>query len=170
MSERQDKKAQFEQVKKRSPLPRILLALVAVAAAALGGWMSLGTAEGKYPAVSVEHGVVSLPVKQIADGRAHFFAYKKGETAIDFFVLKSRDGVIRAAFDTCDVCYKAKKGYRQEGDFMVCNNCDQTFASDRINEIKGGCNPAPLQRRVDGENLLIAETDLQQGAWNFRAE
>jgi uncharacterized membrane protein len=170
MSERQDKKAQFEQDKKRSPLPRILLALVVVAATVLGGWLVLGKGDGKYPTVSAHQGVVTLPVSQIADGKAHFFSYKNGDTAIDFFVLKSRDGVIRAAFDTCDVCYKAKKGYRQEGDFMVCNNCDQTFASDKINEIKGGCNPAPLQRRVEGGNLLIAEAGLKQGAWNFKVE
>ena len=29
---------------------------------------------------------------------------------------------------------------------MVCNNCGQKFSSDLINEIKGGCNPAPLER------------------------
>ena len=93
--------------------------------------------DGKYPTVSPENGIVQLSEARVGDGRAHFFTYQSDRANIDFFVLKSRDGVIRAAFDTCDVCYREKKGYRQEGDMMVCNNCDQRFQSHLINEIKG---------------------------------
>ncbi|MDH3870419.1 MAG: DUF2318 domain-containing protein, partial [Desulfuromonadales bacterium] len=86
---------------------------------------------------------------------------------VDFFVVRSHDGVIRSAFDTCDVCYKARKGYRQEGNEMVCNNCDQRFRTDKINEIKGGCNPAPLQRQLIGETLVLSTSDIEKGAWYF---
>ncbi|HEY7527662.1 MAG TPA: Fe-S-containing protein, partial [Candidatus Deferrimicrobiaceae bacterium] len=58
-----------------------------------------------------------------------------------YFVLRSSDGTYRAAFDACDVCFRANRGYRQEGDLMVCNQCGQTFPSVKINEVKGGCNP-----------------------------
>jgi uncharacterized membrane protein len=79
---------------------------------------------------------------------------------VAFFVLKSGDGVLRAAIDACDVCYKAGKGYYQEGDFMVCENCGQKFASSRINVVKGGCNPAPLNRVVVGNQLVIEMLDI----------
>jgi uncharacterized membrane protein len=43
---------------------------------------------------------------------------------------------------------------------MVCNNCSQRFASNKINEVKGGCNPVPLTRKVEGENLIIEPKDV----------
>ncbi len=81
--------------------------------------------------------------------------------------MKSSDGVMRAAFDACDVCFREKKGYRQEGDVMVCNNCGQRFPSTKINVLKGGCNPAPLGRTVQGDSLVINASDIEQGGWYF---
>ena len=63
------------------------------------------------------------------------------------------------------MCYKAGKGYYQEGDNMVCENCGQRFASNKINVIKGGCNPAPLNRTIDGDNLVIAMKDVNANKW-----
>ncbi|MEM3554980.1 MAG: Fe-S-containing protein, partial [Candidatus Micrarchaeaceae archaeon] len=60
-----------------------------------------------------------------------------------------------AAFNACDVCYPARKGYHQEGDVMVCNNCGRRFPTNQINIVRGGCNPAPLERAVDGDTLVI---------------
>ena len=111
---------------------------------------------------------MTFPLSTFDDGKAKYYSYKdRSGKEIKFFVLKSSDGVVRAAFDACDVCYASKKGYRQEGDFMVCNNCGQRFASTRINEVKGGCNPAPLERKVEGSNLVVAVADVTTGAWYF---
>ncbi|WP_305046580.1 DUF2318 domain-containing protein [Geoalkalibacter sp.] len=168
MTERQEKKAQFEN-QSGSRRPVILAAaVVLVAVVAVAAWALLG-GQGGYPAVTAKNGVVAIPVSQVGDGQAHFFSYRDGATTINFFVLKSSDGVIRAAFDTCDVCYRDKKGYRQEGDQMVCNACDQRFASLQINEVKGGCNPAPLERVVRDGQVLISEAALKTGSWYFAA-
>jgi uncharacterized membrane protein len=110
---------------------------------------------------------VRIPVSEVNDGDAHYYSYDSNGVKIRYFVLKSSDGVIRAAFDTCDVCYKEKKGYRQDGDDMVCNNCGQRFASVKINEEKGGCNPAPLDRTVVGNDLVIKTSDIESGRWYF---
>lgn len=116
--------------------------------------------------LSPSQGKVQIPIADISDGKAHHFTVKAGDgTNVVFFVLKSRDGVIRAAIDTCDVCYRSGKGYYQEGDFMVCENCGQRFASDKINVIKGGCNPAPLERQIVGKNLEIAMADINKNTW-----
>jgi uncharacterized membrane protein len=106
---------------------------------------------------------VRIPISDVDDGKAHYYYYNDDGKRINYFVLKSSDGVIRAAFDSCDVCYEAKKGYRQEGDTMVCNNCGQRFASVKINEEKGGCNPAPLDRAMEGNNLIITKNALESG-------
>jgi uncharacterized membrane protein len=81
--------------------------------------------------------------------------------------MRSSDGVYRAAFDACDVCFRANRGYRQEGDRSVCNQCGQTFPSTKINEIKGGCNPAPLARKVEGQYLVIQKADMAAGKGYF---
>ena len=110
--------------------------------------------------------MVILPLADISDGKAHFYKVEsdKGQM-VEFFVLKSSDGVFRAAVDACDVCYRSGKGYVQEGDTMVCSNCGMRFASDRINEVKGGCNPAPLNRRVENKTLVISMVDINANAW-----
>jgi uncharacterized membrane protein len=110
---------------------------------------------------------VTIPISSVNDGKAHFYNYDSSGVKIRYFVLKSSDGVYRAAFDTCDVCYDAKKGYHQENDVMVCNNCGQRFSSVKINEEKGGCNPAPLDRSVEGNNLIIKHDDIENGRWYF---
>lgn len=112
-------------------------------------------------------GQIHLAIADIDDGSAHYFVYANKGQAIKFFVVKSQDGVIRAAFDACDVCFHSKKGYSQEGDFMVCNNCGRKFHSNRINIVEGGCNPAPLIRSEEGENLVIKVSDVIQGGKYF---
>ncbi len=108
-----------------------------------------------------------LPLSTFDDGLAHFYTYDVGETTVRFFVLKSSDGVVRAAFDACDVCFAARRGYRQEGNEMVCNNCGRRFPAVLINEVRGGCNPAPLDRTVEGDDLVIRVDDIAAGAGYF---
>jgi uncharacterized membrane protein len=108
------------------------------------------------------------PEKTFADGKAHFYEYKTEDgIAVKYFIIKSSGGVIRAAFDACDVCWREGKGYTQKGDFMVCRNCGQRFASVRINEVKGGCNPGPLAREIKDGNVVIKTSDILQGKRYF---
>jgi uncharacterized membrane protein len=50
---------------------------------------------------------------------------------------------------------------------MVCNNCGNHFHSSQINEVRGGCNPVGLGRKVDGERLRIRARELEAGAGYF---
>lgn len=121
---------------------------------------------GKFKTVKPKDGNVVIPIKTVNDGKAHYFKTKSNDGIIvDYFLVQSEDGVIRAAVDSCDVCYRSGKGYVQEGNVMVCTNCGRRFATDRINEVKGGCNPAPLKRVVDGDNLVISIDDINANAW-----
>lgn len=168
METREEKKQQFVGKNSSNKAP-LLLAIVAVVIVAVTGGFLLGRGTDAGQAfVKAQNGMVSVPLHEVEDGKAHYYAYKSADgVTIRFFVLKSRDGVVRAAFDACDVCYKSDKGYRQEGDNMVCNNCNQKFASDRINEVKGGCNPAPLTRTIQGDTLLLSEQELVDGSRYF---
>lgn len=110
---------------------------------------------------------VAFPVNLFEDGKARHFEHTDGKFTIRYFVLKSSDGILRAAFDACDVCWPANKGYYQEGDYMVCRNCGRRFASVRVNEVKGGCNPAPLNRSVENGKLIIQVKDILDGKQYF---
>lgn len=123
--------------------------------------------DGRQAPAAVRSDVV-IPAAQFDGGMARFFTYDaEGGETVRFFVMKSSDGVIRAAFDACDVCYRERRGYRQQGEHMLCVNCGQSFPSTDINVRQGGCNPAPLDRAlVDGQVVLKA-ADLERGAIYF---
>ena len=116
--------------------------------------------------------VVKVPISAItntASYHQHIYVTAPGYYKVIryFLVLGPVSGDPRVAFDACDVCFAAKRGYKQVGDLMVCNNCGQTFPSVRINVEKGGCNPAPLNRVVDGDNLIIKVEDIYSGSKFF---
>lgn len=140
----------------------ILLAVFGLAAASPAfAWFG-----SKFETVEPKNGVIAIPLDKVSDGRAHYYkARSEKGVMVEFFVVKSHDGIIRAAVDACDVCYRSGKGYVQEGNVMVCTNCGMRFATDRINEVKGGCNPAPLERRVEGGTLLIDLSQINDNAW-----
>jgi hypothetical protein len=116
-----------------------------------------------YPLVVADSGAVRLDLSAFDDYKAHYFTYMHEGRPIEFFVLKSKDGVVRAAFNACDVCFASRKGYSQDGEYMVCNNCGQRFPADQINVVRGGCNPSPLDRTVQGDTLVISVEDILSG-------
>lgn len=116
----------------------------------------------RYKAIKDKDGVVTFPISSF-DENVQYFQYKFDTKTVKFFILKSNDGTIRAAFDACDVCYRSRRGYNQVGDYMRCNNCKQVFPEDQINVVLGGCNPSPLTREIIGENLVIKVEDIALG-------
>lgn len=122
---------------------------------------------GKYTKVQAKLGVVTIPLADISS-KAQFFKFVDGRKEIAFFVVKAADGSVKSAFDACDACYRAKKGYDQQGDKMNCNNCNQKFAINRLGpNATGGCNPGYLPGSVTGTTLTIKVTDLKAGARYF---
>ncbi|HIJ78987.1 MAG: DUF2318 domain-containing protein [Desulfobulbaceae bacterium] len=112
------------------------------------------------------NGRLEIPLPSIDDSKAHHFRVQASDgTMVTFFTIRSDDGVYRAAIDACDVCYKSGKGYEQNGVYMICRNCGQSFHASKINVIKGGCNPAPLERMVEGDKLVIAMADIDKNSW-----
>lgn len=176
---RAEKRERFRSDAPRKKGNKMPLYIIAVGSLLFAGLVGLITMQQTTPGaatyasstrtsseVTPINGEVRFATADFADGRARFYYYRspQGKT-IPFFVMRSSDGVIRAAFDACDVCYAQRKGYRQEGDVMVCNNCGQRFPSVRINIEEGGCNPAPLTRTTQGDTVVILEKDIVgQGA------
>ena len=170
-SVREQKRAQFtgEAAAPRSRRPLLVAVTAALAVLVVAGVFLMTRAGGasEFAQASVAQGKVTIPLAQVTDGKAHFYTYESGGTKLNYFVLESPDGTVRAAFDACDVCYPNKKGYHQSGNYMQCNNCGRRFRSDQINVVEGGCNPSPLKRKVVDGQLVIQTADLEAGAHYF---
>ena len=168
------KKAAVLGTEKTNKMP-IIVAIIGVALIAgaaifyMTGSSGNGSAVASAPALTTST-FVSFPVSLFEDGKARHFEHVDGKLTIRYFILKSSDGIIRAAFDACDVCWPAGKGYYQDGDFMVCRNCGRQFASVLVNEVQGGCNPAPLSRSLQNDKLVIQIKDIQEGRQYFNLE
>ena len=164
------KKAAVLGTEKNSRMPLFggifVVILIAAAAALIYLNQSDPSAIASAPAAA-DSITVSFPASLFEDGKARHFEHVDGKHTIRYFILKSSDGVIRAAFDACDVCWPAGKGYYQEGDHMVCRNCSRRFASVLVNEVKGGCNPAPLNRTLVNDKLVIQVKDILDGKQYF---
>jgi len=168
---REQKRAQFEEPRRRTTLHVALAGvalLVVVAAAVAVVTMRGGESTAATTVPAAPGGDVKIALADVSDGKAHFYSYDAGGTQVKYFVLKSSDGKVRAAFDACDVCFAQKKGYHQEGDEMVCNNCGRRFPSTKINEVEGGCNPSPIERTVKGQDLVLTTDELQAGVQYFQ--
>lgn len=114
-------------------------------------------------------GVFKIPMSEIS-GTAKFYEYDTGGKTIRFFAVKASDGTVKTGFDACDVCYDSGKGYRQEGDYMVCNNCGNRYPISGLgteNKNPGGCWPGYLPSTVVGDNLVIQRSDIASGDWRF---
>jgi len=113
-------------------------------------------------------GAVIVPLSEISTTMKKY-SYDVNGTTVRFFVVLGSDGKVRAAFDACQVCYKAKKGYSQVNNNVRCNNCGRQFSIDDLGtENKGaGCWPSYLPNEVNGSDVRINVSDLQAGTFLF---
>ncbi|MDA8240234.1 MAG: Fe-S-containing protein [Nitrospiraceae bacterium] len=118
----------------------------------------------EHTVVSVRSGEIRLPIKDFSDGKVHFFTYKKDGKRINFFVRTDGKANLSAYFDACYTCYKHKKGYREEGSDLVCNECNLKFRlAEEHWDTSHGCCPISIKSRIDGTELVIASKDLEKG-------
>jgi uncharacterized membrane protein len=168
---REQKRAEFSGDQKRSPLlwavPLVLVAIAALVAVVV---VRGGEEERAYTAAPVAQGGtdVTIPVADVSNGAVHFFASDVGGTEVRYFVVKAADGSLKAAFDACEVCYRAKKGYTQEGNAVRCNNCGRVFPTDSIGVERGGCNPSPIEATKAGDTLTIPADQIEAGVRFFQ--
>lgn len=114
------------------------------------------------PVVAASDGEIHIPAGDFRIGHAKFFEYKSsGSKAVRFFVMKSSDGVYSASVDACRRCFRDKKGYRQDGDDVVCNKCGRRFLLTDMQAVASACSPNAIPRKVEGNTILVAATDLE---------
>ncbi len=128
-----------------------------------------GTSGSTSPAVQVkqESGEVRVSLADLDDKKPHFYVFQTGGKDIRFFLLRDAEGGVRAALDACHNCFRAKRGYRQEGNTVICNNCGMSFKYENIGIVNGGCNPISITKKMAGQFVVLKTQDLEAGAKFF---
>jgi len=152
--------------KKPSKIPYIIMAvaILAVVYVVFGGKGGNITGGAINNEIVENNELVKIPIEGITK-KASFYEYE----GIKYFAVKSGDSV-KIALDACDVCHNSKKGYRQEGGDMICNNCGNHYPISGLgtkNLRGGGCWPGYLPSKVEGDYLVIKKSDLEKNRYMF---
>ena len=144
----------------------VFVAAVLTADYVLEGRLGAGRSDRVSPG---RDGMVRVSLEGLEPQQVRFYQFlNPGNQEVRFFVGRDPGGHLQVAFDANELCAKTKRGYRHEGEWLVCNKCDKSFRLSEVSKGGGGCNPVPLPHRVEGEELVIAEADVLGGWRLFR--
>jgi high-affinity iron transporter len=111
--------------------------------------------------LTATNGEVEIPLSDLSDTNLHFYTAGLNGTTVRFMVIRKPDGDYVTALDACEIC--GAKGYKQEGQNVVCRNCGAVIYIPSIGE-KGGCNPIPVKSRIEGGEVIVNLADLASSA------
>ena len=110
--------------------------------------------------VEATNNFVRIPVSEVQEGNLHLFTLKDNGRAIRFMVIKKPNGY-GTALDACLIC--GAKGYRQEGQNVICRHCASAIYIPSIGQ-KGGCNPIGFASKVEGNDVIIDVSSVTKAA------
>lgn len=112
-------------------------------------------------------GYLAIPIADLSQ-TASFYKADLDGTEVELVALKDSKENLRTAFNACQVCYSSGRGYyRQEGEYLVCQNCGNSFTIDQVGIASGGCNPWPIldsDRTVTDDEIQISYDVLKATA------
>lgn len=129
-----------------------------------------GFGRHSYQRVSPDRqGEVRLDLSDLETLEVRFYRFlNSGNQEVKFLVGRDPEGVVQVAFEAAETDFKRKLGFRHEGEWLVNNKCDTAVRLAELNEGRGGCRPVPLDHRLEGEILVLAERDILVGWRYFR--
>jgi high-affinity iron transporter len=118
-----------------------------------------GTAPPKVAPIAAHGDELRVPLTEVQDGAMHLFAAEiaDGQT-VRFMIIKKPDGW-GTALDACRIC--GAEGYRQDGQNVICRHCGSAIYVPSIGQA-GGCNPIGVPSHVDGSDLVLNLSSLNQ--------
>jgi FTR1 family protein len=114
--------------------------------------------------LSVTDGVARIPVSAVSDGLLHRYSIESAGSTVRIIAIRRPDQSIAIAFDACQIC--GNQGYYQKGPNVICKNCASAINIPTIGR-PGGCNPIPLESKVEGADILIPADKLLAGSRIF---
>jgi uncharacterized membrane protein len=142
----------------------IVLAVLGVIWGAEAAWEARLHSSGFRRVSPDRGGQVRIDVGDLKPQEVRFFQFlNAGNQEVHFFVGRDKEGQLQVAFDASETCAKFKRGFRHEGEWMVCNKCDKAFRLTGVSSGGQGCEPIPVQHQLAGSELVLAETDILRG-------
>jgi FTR1 family protein len=108
--------------------------------------------------VAIERGQLGFDAAACRDGHLHFFETTLPQGPVRFFAVQV-GAELRTCFDACEIC--GDKGYFEDRGAVVCRNCTSPIALSSLGR-SGGCNPIPLPHRLEGNRVVITESDFER--------
>ena len=143
---------------RRWQLAVVFVTLAIVAPLGLAAYQSAAAGYRPQPQeITAQGQTIRVPLETLASGRLYKFVYTGSRGEVRFFVMKLADGRVVVALDACAICPPI--GYHQEGDLLVCDNCNAPINVATVG-VAGGCNPIPLKAELEGGELEIDVGDL----------
>ena len=103
---------------------------------------------------------------------ASLFDYDSNGITVQVLAVEASDGTIRLALNTCQVCNGSPYAYfEQNGDWFICQNCGNRFASTEIGIASGGCRPVPITEDIYTEQdgvITVPASFLEENAALFK--
>ena len=116
--------------------------------------------------VAAENGFVSVPIADVQDGHLHRYSYRtQNSTTVRFIIIRKGGNAYGVGLDACEIC--GPTGYIEREDQVVCKLCDVVMNKATIG-LPGGCNPIPLEYKVENGGVRISEENLEKAKKHFR--
>lgn len=113
---------------------------------------------GDTVSAQISDGVLVVDAGELSED-VSFVDYDSNGTRMQLMLVKDEDGTVRGAFNTCQVCNGSPYAYFvQSGDYVICQNCKNSFPLSAIGIENSGCNPIPMEFTQDGDSIQI-DTD-----------
>jgi uncharacterized membrane protein len=107
---------------------------------------------------------VVVNVTAMRPGSARLFSYTDDAgKRLRFVLARGHDGKVSTVFDACSQCSAFHRGYRVDGDEVICRECGNHYSVDRLTEGKASCVPVSLPHQDDSGIVRIKTADLKAG-------
>ena len=112
-------------------------------------------------------GLIKIKIDDVRDGKLHRYSFvtDDGHVVRFFMINRSRtQNRIGVVYDACMLC--GDMGYIQEKNEVICIACNVRIFIPSIGK-PGGCNPIPLDHKVEDSHIVISAEELDKGARYF---
>ncbi len=162
---------QNSSMRRLTPTTGFLLVLVIVAGVLVADYSYRGGfRRSGFERVSPDkQGLVKLDITRLAAKEASFYRFlNSGNQEVKFFVARDDQGIVHVAFDAAESDYKLGRGFTVHDGWAVNNKCETSVRLSEITENPGGCRPIPFPFRLEGNTLVLTESDILRGWRYFR--
>ncbi len=119
------------------------------------------------PVTADAQGLVKIQVSDVNDSHLHRYSYITSDGyRVRFFIIQRYENSDKfgVVFDACQIC--GDDGYIESNNNVICIACNVSIFIPSIGKA-GGCNPIPFPSTMKDGEIIIRQSDLEDGANYF---